>query len=167
MELILKRPKKQELDILSSKAFLLSENLPFYDRSKAYALLREQILPKKLRKLATHPDPSDYVETVVESLARTLERSRANQRLHALRAVLCDEEIRQLDRDSIRMAVARYIKDHPDVTEIALNWLGGRDASKWLAMSKPELEARHACVPQKLFIEISFRVVIALKLGDK
>jgi len=141
MELILKRPKEQQLTNLSEMAQLLVIDVPVYDRYQAYTLLTTQILPQKLCTLPTHPEPSRLVKAIYESLADTLQQARPNQRLHALRAVLCDEEIRQLSRESITMAVARYIKDHPDVTEIALNWLDGRDASKWLAMSKAELEA--------------------------
>jgi len=141
MGLILKRQKKEELDTFSVQARLLVKALRSRDREEAYTLLIEQILPKKLAELPTYLDPSDYLETIVESLASDLEQARPNQRLTVLRAVLCDEEISQLDRDSIRMAVARYIKDHPEVTEIALNWLRSRDASKWLAMPRAELEA--------------------------
>ena len=139
MDLILRRPKKHELATFSDMAQLLVKGLPAHDREEGYTLLITQILPKKLGKPATHLDPSDYAEAIYESLAATLERSRSHQRLRALRAVLCYEEIRQLEHDSITMAVARYIKDHPEVTQIALNWLGGRDASKWLAMPKAEL----------------------------
>ena len=140
IQLIDKLPKSEQLPSVTDMAQLLVKALPASDRPEAIRLLVRQLLPKKLAGLSTHPNPRRYVDSVYESYIRALQQTRPSQRIQVLRAYLCASEIRQLYRDSLMLAVARYIKEHPDVTNIALNWLGSRDASRWLAMSTIELE---------------------------
>ena len=48
--------------------------------------------------------------------------------------------MRELDRDSFTLAVARYMKEHPLVTDIPIRWLDFEQVSKWQAMSTSELQ---------------------------
>lgn len=80
--------------------------------------------------------PQPYVESVYESLAR-LRYVLPSQRHQAL---LCDAEMRELDRESFTLAIARYMKEHPEVTDIPIRWLDFDSISKWLAMSTAELK---------------------------
>ncbi|MGB0388728.1 MAG: hypothetical protein ACPGWR_28245 [Ardenticatenaceae bacterium] len=138
--MILDLPKSDELPSFAEMAKLLVKALPASDRSEAYTLLVTQLLPKKWARRPTFLPPRAQSETIFHELAEALQQAPPNRRIHLLRTDLCEIEIKQLSLDSLMLAVARYVKEHPDVTNLAQNWLGSRDLSKWLAMSASELE---------------------------
>lgn len=149
-QLITELPKSSNLPSVADMAELLVQALPASDHSEAYMLLVTQLLPKKLARLSSHPNPRQFIEFIYERLAETLQQTRPTKRIQVLRAYLCEIEIRQLYRDSLMLAVARYIKEHPDATDMALDWLASRDASKWLAMSTIDLEDEASLLAKKV-----------------
>lgn len=106
-----------------SKEALRADDLPF--------------LPKKRAQRPTFLERWPSLQAIYHKLVSPLRQAPIK---HFLRADSCESEIRQLYRDSLMLAVARYIKEHPDFTNLAQNWLGSNDASKWSANSIPEIE---------------------------
>lgn len=109
-------PSHQEM------ADLLIESLPESERPEGRALLLERILPSKLSGLAEHPKPRGLAEVVYEDLADELRQANEGQRLEALRAAALRAEVEALAADSLSLAIARYLIDHPQATSTAGDW---------------------------------------------
>ena len=147
IELILDLPKSQEalradqLPSFAEMAKLLIKALPASDRSDAYTLLVTELLPKKWARRATFLAPRAQYETIFHDLAETLQQAAPNQRLHLLRADLCEIEIKQLSVNSIMLAIARYMQEHPDANpDTRILWLELEEVSKWSALDPADLE---------------------------
>ena len=109
-------PSPQEI------ADLLSESLPESERAAGRALLLEQILPAKLSGLAEHPQPRGLAEVIYEDLADELRQADEGQRLAVLGAAALRAEVEALAADSLSLAIARYLIDHPTATYAAADW---------------------------------------------
>ena len=119
----------------------LLKALPANDRPEAYTLLVSQLLPKKLERLPPFMERRWYVENLYESLSDALQEARPNERLQVLRRELCLSEIRRLSSDSVILAIARYMQEHPHATpDGPMYWLDFNEVSKWSAMPKVKLQ---------------------------
>lgn len=137
IELIAELPKSDELPSFVDMAQLLVKALPLNDRSEAYTLLVTQLLPKKLparRNLARWE-----FEVVYEDIILLFQKEPSYDRIKVLKKYLFEAEIKELIRNSLALAMARYLKEHPEAT----NRVQKRDrdrASQWQAMSISQLE---------------------------
>lgn len=130
-------------------ADLLVKGLLETDRAEARAILIEQILPQNLIGLPYHPKPRRLAEVVYEELAEELKQGAPAQRMSVLRAAACRAEIREQAVSSLSMAIARYLKDRPNVTDAAKDWLDPM-VEKWMAMSLVDIEDEASRRLQKL-----------------
>jgi hypothetical protein len=121
-------------------ADLLVEALPATGRRAAYALLVEQIFPKRLAGLRDHPNPRRLAELVYEELAEGLRQAEPNERLRALEAAGHRAEIRAQSVDSLALAIARYLRDHPTAASKAGDWLDST-VERWMAMAVDGIKA--------------------------
>jgi hypothetical protein len=124
------RPEDDYPPTLEEVAALLVAELPERDRKLAITLLVNRILPVKLAGLASHPNPERRTSSVHRELLRTLSTQSPNMRLHALQVAALQADILAIARDSINVAVARYLLAHPEV-------VGDAEVIPWL---KPEVE---------------------------
>ena len=83
--------------------------LPEPDRKTANDLLVLQILPVKLAGIEYHPRPQRLSVVVYKELARILSGRPANMRLHALKLLAVETELHRLARDSLHLAIARFL----------------------------------------------------------
>lgn len=120
-------------------ADLLSESLPESERAEGRALLVERILPSKLSGLAEHPKPRRLAEVVYEDLADELRQADEGQRLEALRAVALRADAETLAADSLALAIARYLIDHPEATSTAGDWKT-TTVERWMEKPLKELQ---------------------------
>jgi len=86
----------------------------------------------------TSPKPR-LLEGIYQRLAGLLPQAFRSEQSQAS-AYSCDAEMRALDRESLRLAIARYMKEHPHIGDIPIPWLDFEQLSKWLAMSTAKLE---------------------------
>lgn len=128
-----RQPSHQEM------ADLLSEALPEAERAAGRALLLERILPAKLSGLAEHPKPRRLAEVVYESLADELREADERTRLEVLRAVALRTEVEALAADSLSLAIARYLVDHPEATRAAADWKT-TTVERWMKKPLKELQ---------------------------
>jgi hypothetical protein len=122
---------------LHELAALLAASLPIADRAKGERLLTQEILPLDLAGLASHPRPRRLQEVVFDRLTATLAGQAPERRLNALRTALLSARLGDLGRQALTLAVARYLRDHPEAHG------GGRtDAAvtRWLAAPPTALE---------------------------
>lgn len=134
-------------------AALLAASLPAEDRAEGERLLEQEILPLDLAGLASHPRPRRLQEVVFERLAGTLAEQAPERRLEALRTALLSARAGALGRQTLALAIARYLRDHPDAPdgpwkdEAVTRWLSApltslvAEASRLLDESR-ELEGR-------------------------
>lgn len=141
IELIPELPKSDELPSFGQMAELLVKALPASQRSEAYTLLVTQLLPKKWARRPMFLAPRAQYETIFDRLAEALQQAPPTQRLDLLRTDLCEIEIKQLCVDSIMLAIARYMQEHPDATfETRILWLELEQVSNWSALDIADLE---------------------------
>jgi hypothetical protein len=107
---------------LQEMADLLSQSLPQSQRAEGRALLLERILSSRLSGLAEHPKPRRLAEIVYEGLADELREADEKERLAVLRAVALRAEAEALAADALSLAIARYLKDHPEAADAAADW---------------------------------------------
>jgi hypothetical protein len=109
-------PSHQEM------ADLLTESLPESERAEGRALLLERILPSRLSGIAEHPKPRRLAEVVYEDIADELREADDRAPLAVLRAAALRAEVEASAADSLSLAIARYLIDHPEATSTAADW---------------------------------------------
>ncbi len=78
---------------------------------------------------------------VYEDIILLFQKEPSYDRIKVLKKYLFEAEIKELIRNSLALAMARYLKEHPEATNRALKRDRDR-ASQWQAMSIRELEIR-------------------------
>lgn len=91
----------------------LVAGFPSSARDRAAAILREQVLPWRLRSLATHPNPRRLAELVYQDVTERLRSVSSASRLDALSTLACETTADRLVNEGTGLAVARYLADHP------------------------------------------------------
>lgn len=127
-------PQNEQPPSHQEMADLLSESLLESERAAGRVLLLERILPAKLSGMAEHPKPRRLAEVVYEDLADELREADEGARLAVLRAVALRTEVEALAADSLSLAIARYLIDHPEATYAAADW---KTTTVELWMEKP------------------------------
>jgi len=124
--------------VLDAVAAAIGAGFPADARGRAAAMLRDQILPWRLRSLATHPRPRRLAEVVYEDVTERLRAVPAAGRLVALEAVAFETAAERQVGEATSLAVARYLIDHPKAC-------GGEpwrtDAARWLSLTAAQREA--------------------------
>lgn len=90
------------------------------ERNDAYELLVENILPVKLATIDRHPRPQRLTAVVYRELARLLSGKPPNMRLHALRLCAFDVFIHYMERETLSLAITRFVLDRPELNPEAL-----------------------------------------------
>ena len=110
-------------------------------RDRATATLRDQILPWRLRSLATHPHPRRLAEVVYQDVTDRLRAVASTVRLAALDALACETTAERLVGEATTLAIARYLADHP-LARGGDAWRA--DASPWLKLPPTQRDAEIA-----------------------
>ena len=105
-------PTNDELPSPQKMSNLLVCALPEPDRSAANKLLMQHILPVKLAGIDYHPRPQRLSVRVYIEISRELSARPANMRLHALKLVATGTELQRLSRDSLNLAITRFLLDN-------------------------------------------------------
>lgn len=143
-------PPGDRLPAPQEMADLLSQSLPLSQRAEGRAILLERILPSKLSELAEHPKPRRLVEIVYEDLADELREADEGVRLAVIRAAALSAEADALAADSLSLAIARYLKDHPEAAHAAAGWKTAT-VQRW--MEKPLYELQDAATKRLARLE--------------
>lgn len=142
-------PYGDQTPSLEEMAGLLVEALPEQDRDKGRRVLLDKVFPRSLAHLSAFPDPRYLAEWVYEEIADELEGAEPEERLDTLNAFACGAEVRHLDRESLSMAIARYLKDHPADLNTTSVWVDPT-VRDWLVKPLKEISAGAADRLKKL-----------------
>jgi hypothetical protein len=118
---------------------LLARAVPEGDRRAATGLLTD-IVSAKLAGIATHPRPRRLAEVAYEEVAETLRAVHPEDRLVALQRAALQSRAEELGRGALSLAVARYLKDHPDAEKGVEDWLD-ESVESWRRKSVSEMQA--------------------------
>ena len=114
-------PEGDEVPSAETIADALAQVLPEPAREAGRQTLLESVLPHALARVADHPRPRAMAEVVYENLATALAAS--NDPEVTLNDLAMTEEVRNVSGKSLSLAIARYVKDHPDADGTARSWL--------------------------------------------
>ncbi|HET7865674.1 MAG TPA: hypothetical protein VFL86_14825 [Burkholderiaceae bacterium] len=121
----------------------LLPQLPGEHREEARALLAHRILPAQLRGLPAHPAPRRLTELVSQQILQEVARVPAGERLRVLHGLALGAQIQLLAADSLSLAVARYLLDHPDALSNAKAWVNA-EVQAFLLLPPGGMQARAA-----------------------
>jgi hypothetical protein len=121
----------------------LLPHLPGEHRDEARALLAHRILPAQLRGRPEHPAAGRLTELVSQQISQELARVPAGERLRVLHGLALGAQIRLLAADSLSLAVARYLLDHPEALSNAKAWVNA-EVRAFLLLPPAGMQARAA-----------------------
>lgn len=132
-------PDGDQVPAAGEMVTLLARAVPEGDRRAATGLLNE-IVSAKLAGISTHPRPRRLAEVAYEEVAETLREAHPEDRLVALQQAALRSRAEELGRGALTLAVARYLKDHPDAEARVEDWVD-ESVESWLAKPVSEIQA--------------------------
>jgi hypothetical protein len=132
-------PEGDRVPAVGDMATLLARAVPEGDRRAATALLAE-IVSAKLAGIASHPRPRRLAEVAYEEVAETLRGAHPEDRLEVLGQTALRSRVEELGRGGLLLAVARYLRDHPDAEGRVEDWLD-ESVETWRHKSVTEIQA--------------------------
>jgi hypothetical protein len=116
-------PRGEHLLQIPALGNALVQGLREGDRAEALSLLVDRILPVYLQGLSDHPNPRQLARLAYEGMSKTIEGASVDGRLTVIRAAGQHAELRDHVMTSLQLAIARYLKDHPDLVAQASAWV--------------------------------------------